>query len=288
MIPKEVLEQARNVDLKTFCDVHGIDLKQEDKHGNYRYEGFGGLIIKENYFVHFSDSNKGGNPIDFVMIVKDCDFSTAVELLTGVKTSITINQKPNKTNVALTLPVPNEDNKRAIAYLSKKRKIDYQIIKEFINKGLLYQDKNNNVTFVWKDFNGQIVGANQRGIIDTKDFKRNLPGSNFDVGFTYQIGIPQQLLVFESVIDLLSVLTLKKINKQKFCNLLLIATCNLNVRPIINSINHFKSIEKVFICYDNDKPAREFIESLELEKPFVYYHPTHSKDWNEHLQQLLN
>lgn len=288
MFDSNILKLARETHIKDFCDANGIVLKQEDKHQNYRYEGFGGLIVKENYFVHFSDSQKGGNTVDFVMLIKNCDFKNAIEMITGIaptnNQTITKNIKATKQFI---LPTRSPDNKRAIAYLSQKRKIDYEIIKEFINKDLLYQDNNNNVTFVWKDFDNKIVGANQRGTIDKKDFKRNVPGSNFDIGFTYLIGKPLQLLIFESAIDLLSVLTLKKIKKQRFNNSLLIATCNLNDRPIINALNHFDTIEKIFICYDNDQYAKEFIESLKLKKPFIYYHPTKFKDWNEYLQNML-
>ena len=286
LIPSEILQAARKTNLVDFCNRNGIEIHKEDKHENYRTVGFGGLILKENYFVHFSDNQRGGNAIDFVRLTMGCGFADAVKMLTDYQPIEIMEKKPLEAfKAVLEAPTKAENNKRVIAYLSQKRFIDYEIIIQFIKEGLIFQDSNGNAVFSWKNFEGNVVGYNKRGTIDKGDFKQNLVGSDFDIGFTKIIGIPKQLLAFESVIDLLSVLTIKKMKNEVLQNVILIATNNLNDRPIKNALKYFKSIEKVFICFDNDEPAREFISNLELEIPFEAVIPK-AKDWNEQLAKL--
>lgn len=287
MIPSEVLQAARKTNLVDFCNRNGIELHKEDKYENYRTVGFGGLILKENYFVHFSNNQVGGNAIDFVRLVKDCSFADAVKMLTDYQPTKFIEKKLEKASKGfLETPQRAENNKRVIAYLSQKRFIDYEIIIQFIKEGLIFQDSIGNAVFEWRNYKNEVVGYNKRGTIDKADFKQNLVESDFDIGFTKILGIPKKLIAFESVIDLLSILTIKKMKNEALKNVILIATNNLNERPIKNAIKHFKCIEKAFICFDNDEPAREFINDLELEIPFEYVAPKGAKDWNEQLAKL--
>ena len=282
-ISKEVLIAARTVRIKDFCDMNGITLKQEDKHGNYRFEGFGGLIIKDNYYVHFADNKQGGNSIDFVQKVLDCTFVEAVEKLTNQRfEQININppmkQKDLKKQVYT--PSKSSDNKRAIAYLVKTRGIDYQIVKDLIQQGLIYQDDKNNVVFLWvKD--DEIVGYNSRGTTNLSNFKQNGVGSDFSIGFQVKIGSRvDKVLIFEAPIDLLSMMTIKKRQSSPLNNVLLIATCNLNSEPMVRAANEYPNAE-LFICYDNDTPAKEFLSNLNLGKEFTAIFPKGCKDWNE-------
>ena len=283
MIEKDVLTKARTTSIKDFCERNGIPLKPEDKHGNHRYEGFGGLIIKDNYYVHFSDSKSGGNAIDFVQKVLNCSFKEAVEMLVNQRfEQININpqvkQKDLKKQVHI--PLKSSDNKRVIGYLVKTRGIDYQIVKDLIEQGLIYQDDKNNVVFLWvKD--DEIVGYNSRGTTNLSNFKQNGVGSDFSIGFQVKIGSRvDKVLIFEAPIDLLSMMTIKKRQSSPLNNVLLIATCNLNVEPMVRAVSEYPSAE-IFICYDNDKPAKEFLSNLNLGKEFTAIFPKGCKDWNE-------
>lgn len=283
MIPRETLESARRANIKEFCDMNGIPLKKEDKHNNYRFEGFGGLVIKENYYVHFSDSKAGGNAIDFVQKVLNCSFTEAVEKLTNrvlTQSNTMTPETQKKLKQEVSVPPKAHDNKRAIAYLVKTRGIDYEIVIDLIKKGLIYQDERNNVVFLWLKDN-RVVGYNSRGTTNLSNFKQNGIGSDFSIGFQVQLGSKvEKILVFEAVIDLLSMMTIKKKQKTNFNNILLIATCNLNSEPMERAIVEYPDAE-LFICYDNDEPSKEFLSNLNLGKEFTVVLPKTHKDWNE-------
>lgn len=265
----------------------------------YRLEGYGGLILKNNGFICFSESDNGqfksygakkttnlsGNAIDFVMWFFKVSFVEAVEMLIGQPVT-TENEKKehpiikkSDTPTELVLPTQAQNYKRLFAYLTKTRCIDARVIQMCLDKKLMYQDNNGNVVFLWYDCNSKIVGANLRGTLTDIPFKQNLSGSDFSNGFRIPIGKPKQLLVFEATIDALSMLTMK----PNLTDTLILAMCNLNSNSITKALNDYPAITKAYICVDNDKPSTEFYNNLNLSVPFERVSPKNHKDWNETL-----
>ena len=296
---RNLIQQARQVDLITFMESQGYTPKVESRsRGTYRLEGYGGLILKNNGFICFSENDNGqfksygskktnnlsGNAIDFVIWFFKVNFKEAVQILTGQAIIAHEQQqehliKKSSTPVELVLPTQASNYKRLFAYLTKTRCIDTRVIQMCLDKKLMYQDSNGNVVFLWYDCNSKIVGANLRGTLTDVPFKQNLSGSDFSNGFRIPIGKPKQLLVFEATIDALSMLTMR----PNLTDTLIIAMCNLNSSSIIKALNDYPAITKAYLCIDNDEPSTEFYNSLNLSVPFERVSPKHHKDWNESL-----
>ena len=299
---RNLIQQARQVDLVAFMTTQGYTPKKESK-DTYRLEGYGGLILKNNGFICFSETDNGqfksygpkrttnlsGNAIDFVIWFFNVSFTTAIEMLTGQTVSQNAYDTKKEHQIRLksdapelVLPTQANNYKRLFAYLNKTRTIDTSVIQMCLNKKLLYQDCNGNVVFLWYDKNSKIVGANLRGTLTDKPFKKNLEANDMSNGFRIVIGKPRQLLVFEGSIDALSMLTLR----PNLTDTLLVAMNCLSQLPIHQALKDYPNIQKAFICIDNDEAANDFYANLDLAVPYQRVSPNAYKDWNEYLQNF--
>ena len=120
---------------------------------------------------------------------------------------------PQEEKPAFALPIPNQDQRRVFAYL-QKRGIAPQVIRGFIESGLLYEDSlHHNCVFVGRDGNGKPVFASKRGTYDLggSSFKRDAPGSDKSVAFRLPCDPALDwVAVFEAPIDLMSFCTLHR------------------------------------------------------------------------------
>ena len=74
--------------------------------------------------------------------------------------------KPISPKQEFSLPLRNADDRRVFAYL-RKRGIAAQVIRQFMNSGLLYEDAvHHNCVFVGRDESGQAKYAGLRGTYD--------------------------------------------------------------------------------------------------------------------------
>ncbi len=99
------------------------------------------------------------------------------------------------------------------AYL-QKRGIAPQVIRGFIEAGLLYEDSlHHNCVFVGREASGKPVFASKRGTygLNGSGFKGDVPGSNKDVAFRLPCDLAlDHVAVFEAPIDLMSFCTLHR------------------------------------------------------------------------------
>lgn len=304
MINKDLIQQARQVDLVSFMTSQGYDTKPENSTDNtYRIKGYGGLIIKNNGFICFSETDNkqfksygkkktdslSGNAIDFVIWFFDVSFDKAIEMLTGqaVSKSAYDAKKEHQTLKSnapeLVLPTQAANYKRLFAYLIKTRCIDARVIQKCLDNNLMYQDNNGNIVFLWYDSDKKIVGANLRGTLTDVPFKQNLEANDMTNGFRIVIGKPKRLLVFEASIDALSMLTIR----PNLTDTILVAMNGLNQLPIQKALNDYPHIEKAYLCIDADKAADNFYNGLKLSIPYERVSPKIeiAKDWNEYLQK---
>lgn len=186
------------------------------------------------------------------------------------------------------LPPPNPDQRRVFAYL-QKRGIAPQVIRGFIQAGLLYEDaKYHNCVFVGRDSGGTPVFASKRGTydLDGSSFKRDVPGSNKHIAFR----LPSRpdldwVLVFEAPIDLMSYLTL---HRQVTSNA--VALCGVFGGALETYLKDYPHIKQISLCLDADEPGRTAAERLRAQHEAAGYTvkiqtPPRGKDWNECLQQ---
>ena len=255
------MQIARETDLPDLLSHLGYQVKRVGRfHTTTEMDS---LRIKDRRTWFRYSQNTGGDAITFLQQFCGKSFPEAVEyLLTfhGKARGAPIPQpKPISPKQEFSLPPRNTDDRRVFAYL-RKRGIAAQVIRQFMNSGLLYEDaEHHNCVFVGKNSAGQAKYAGLRGTYDRdgKGFRGDVTGSDKNVGFA----IPHdptsdQVRVFEAPIDLMSYLTLHRepINA--------IALCGLYDGALETYLKDHPSIKRITLCLDADAPGRAAAQQL--------------------------
>jgi len=261
-----VVCSAKNANLIAYCQSKGIALKREGKEFVLISHDSVYISANEPHKWYRHSSEQGGLAIDFCMKFLGMTFVQAVRELTGELPSIEIEETKH-----IELDV-STNQKRVIAYLSKKRGLEYKSITQLIQQGFLRQDKNGNCVFYIYDFSNNKVGAELHGTGDTR-FK-GLSSEQKGFGFNLCLGQVKQVAYFESAIDLLS---FHQLYPQK-SDVLLVSMGGLKTMVLQNYMDKYKNAEHI-LCVDNDENGRQFA----LEHQLKFVHAKGCKDWNEQL-----
>ena len=249
------------------------------------------LRIKDRRKWFRYSQNTGGDAITFLQQFCGKSFPEAVEyLLTfhGKARDAPIPEpKPISPKQEFSLPPRNADDRRVFAYLHK-RGIAPQVIRQFLNSGLLYEDaEHHNCVFVGKNNAGQAKYAALRGTYDQegKGFRGDVTGSDKHVGFALPYDrSSDQVLVFEAPIDLMSYLTLHRNTPNA------LALCGLYDGALQAYLADHPQIKRIELCLDADGPGREAARQFQNKYTAMGYavtveEPRSGKDWNEYLQK---
>lgn len=273
---QEQIDRANQVNLERFLRSQGEKLIKSGH--EYRWERYDSLTVKGNKWFRHGQS-KGGYPIDFVMEFFDKTFPEAMQMLIGEEAVECATELLPKAEFKL--PPCCESNERIIKYLTEERKLPKDLVEEFIENGLIYEDaKHHNVVFVGKDINGISRYAHCRGTAD--QFRMDVTGSDKSYGFCYR-GKGSELYVFEAPIDLLSHIALYPAGWRERSY---ISLGGVSPKALERFLSERKNIESVFIATDNDEAGNNAAEKLaELipQKISVYRFLPQAKDWNEEL-----
>ena len=131
------------------------------------------IRIKDRRTWKRYSNGTGGDAITFLQEFCGKDFREAVNYLLEfnghrARDSPTPRPRPvrQEEKPAFALPIPHADQRRVFAYL-QKRGIAPQVIRDFIQGGLLYEDTlHHNCVFVGKDGDGKPRFASKRGTYD--------------------------------------------------------------------------------------------------------------------------
>lgn len=238
-----------------------------------------------------SSFGRGGSVIDFVMEFTGADKKEALlalEKYAGCMEPVWQDRKrpvTGKTHPGgkLELPDPAPDMKRVFAYLVKTRKIRAGIVQELVQGKQLYQDDHGNCVFVsFKD--GVPVFACRRGTSTANPFYGDVRGCDYDQCFhiSYEA---DRLYVTESVIDAMSVMTLRE-NYKEWNYLALAGGGKWNAIQ-----SHMSGIREVWIGTDQDdmgletaKKIAAWVNAWHPEIMIVFDLPE-KKDWNKVLTE---
>ena len=278
---QEQIERANQVNLEQLLRSQGEKLIKSGH--EYRWERYDSLTVKGNKWFRHSQS-KGGYPVDFVMEFFDKTFPEAVQMLIGEEAvECTAETFPR---AEFKLPPRCESNERIIKYLTEERKLPKDLVEEFVENGLIYEDtKHHNVVFVGTDANGIPRYAHCRGTTD--QFRMDVTGSDKSCGFCYR-GKGTELYVFEAPIDLLSHIALYPAGWRERSYLSL---GGVSPKALGRFLSERKDIERVFIATDNNEAGNNAAEKLaELipQEISVYRFLPQAKDWNEELVNERN
>ena len=215
--------------------------------------------------------------------------------LMNVSTPVTTYYHPKPTK-PFELPVKDKNNDLVIHYLCEARKIDKGIVNDFISKGMIYQSVNfKNVVFVGYDGNKPAY-AFKRSIF--KNFKLDHAGSNKAFSFNYTNAKSDVLHVFEAAIDLLSYMTLLKMDEIDYTefNYLSLAGASDKIAgkseadiPIALKayLERNPNIKTIIFHLDNDEvgigATSKIISIMNSRYQCIDEHPISCKDVNEEL-----
>lgn len=286
------MEIARETDLPDLLTALGY---QVTRVGHYHSTKEMDSLRIKNRRTWFRYSEKvGGDAITFLQRFCNKSFPEAVEYLLAFHNR-SRDSPSERVHAAPTAPKPprpfalpprHADERRVYSYL-KKRGIAPQLIRGFVNAGLLYEDaEHHNCVFVGYGADGKAAFANLRGTYDQggSSFKGDVPGSSKATGFRMPYNPNSKTVyVFEAPIDLMSYCTL---HRDFHSNAL--ALCCLDDRALSVFLQEHPAVQKIVLCLDHDRPGMEAAERIGRKYRESGYrvqmlYPPSRKDWNDYL-----
>ena len=263
------METAKGTDLPDLLEHLGYTVRRLGSRYHTTRE-MDSLRIKDRRTWKRYSNGTGGDAITFLQEFCGKDFREAVNYLLEfnggrARDSPIPHPKPvqKKEKPVFTLPIAHADQRRVFAYL-QKRGISAQVIRGFIDSGLLYEDSlHHNCVFVGREVSGKPVFASKRGTYDLNGsgFKGDAVGSDKNVAFRLPCDPALDwVAVFEAPIDLMSFCTL---HRQVRSNA--VALCGLYQGPLDTYLRENPHLKRIVLCLDADGPGREATEKFQAE-----------------------
>ena len=253
------------------------------------------MTIRDNIW-YSQYEQKGGNAVQFVQKYYNKSYQDAVQMLLEEHIepiSIDIQKKQKEEKKPFELPAPNKSMKQIFAYLLKARFLDRDVVKYFVNQGLIYESKEiiegkeiHNCVFVGVDKNGKARHAHKRGTYTLGDsFKGNVDSCEAEYSF-HHTGTSNVLYVFEAPIDMLSYISLRKENWTEHSY---VSLCSVSDRAVIQMLKDNPNLNKIYLCLDNDREGIDSDYRIRHNLNQIGYYDVafirpKYKDWNEILK----
>lgn len=312
-----VLEKVKMIRITEYAQFCGYTLKRIGKYYTLKEHDSVRIDDEKNCFWRNSTFQRGtkghaGTVIDFAMefenyatpkeaihaiadkycISADSDFippkarpikkSVVSDDIEGKKTS-TISH-----SFSLPVKVPNSDE--VVRYLCGVRKLDRELVAAFIQRGLLYQDDRRNCVFVSPDKTFACLRSTGK-----KKFVRDVEGSNYDNCFFFMddsVVVPKSIIVTESVIDMMSVMTYvrsRTLFLKNYKDKAYLALSGTNkMHSLFNHLSKHPTVTTVVFALDKDKAGQKAVTNAVdtlVENGFkgniLFAFPPIGKDWNE-------
>ena len=277
-IPPPILDELKKVDLVTyFRTIMPYELVKVSAN-EYTTKTHDSLRMSNGLWNWCSRGFGGRNAIDYLMKTEQLEFNDAANLLLKqLQNKVpTIEQQPTKPKEKhIIIPEKNTASDNVISYL-KSRGIDEEIIKECIEKHLIYEEKHyHNAVFVGYDEFGNIKYAGCRSTNETI-FKQDATGSDKSYSFRLESNTKTDTIyIFEGAIDALSYATFLKLYGMDYKAKTLISLAGI-YQPasdiskskiplaIQRYLDKHPETKNIFLCFDNDKAGRKTSKALQI------------------------
>lgn len=277
-IPPPILDELKKVDLVTyFRTIMPYELVKASAN-EYTTKTHDSLRMSNGLWNWCSKGVGGRNAIDYLMKTEQLEFNDAANLLLKqLQNKVpTIEQQPTKPKEKhIIIPEKNTASDNVISYL-KSRGIDEEIIKECIEKHLIYEEKHyHNAVFVGYDDLGNIKYAGCRSTNETI-FKQDATGSDKSYSFRLESNTKTDTIyIFEGAIDALSYATFLKLYGMDYKAKTLISLAGIyqpasdiskNKIPLAiqRYLDKHPETKNIFLCFDNDKAGRKASKALQI------------------------
>lgn len=291
-IPQEDVERASNINLVGYLQGVGVPMRRKGR--EYYLKEHGSLAINphtNNWYWHSREVG-GNGAISYLMKVENKSFPDAVdELLNGVYSGKVMEYEyapePPKEFVP---PTKADTAKQLFGYLCNGRGIDYDVVKYFMRTGNLFQDKKRNVVFAGRDERGRIVNYHLKGTNQKRPFAMDGTGSNKKYGFSH-VGKSERIFVFEAAIDMLSFISLYKMNGgENWQQDSYLALGGVSDKALLKHLELYTPIRKVSLALDNDDTGlnamQRITDTLSPRYNVSTILPSIGKDWNDELKAI--
>lgn len=292
MIDQSIIDRASRVNILDICADQGIPIKEKKAGREYVLAEHDSCHISsdEPYkWYRFSEST-GGDAIEFCKHFLGMSFVEAVEYLSKLDHFDFDNVRIAKALREITVPTPLGDDKlklagdcrRVIAYLTRTRSINYNIVLKTIKEcGLAQQERFGNCVFPVYDNENILICAELHGTSSMKRFK-SVCGTQGAFGFKWKLGSEvKSICFFESGIDLLSFIDYyTNIDKGKpLKDVMCVSMCGPKPQ-VVHTYTELYPNARGTLCVDADDKGREFSPNLKHFEPPVW-NGNKVKDWND-------
>ena len=193
------------------------------------------------------------------------------------------------------LPERAKNMHRVYAYLTQTRCIDQDVVQDFVNQKMLYQDQRGNCVFVSYDETGNPVFANLRGTLTEKRFLGDVPGSDYQKGFYISNG-SDKVIVTESVIDAMSIMSILKGQGRNYKEYDYLPLSGTDKQESLLTLLDKTPKTEVLLALDHDNAGVKrmqqihdtLIEKYQMQEDQITYHVAEKKDWNEDLIGMVH
>jgi hypothetical protein len=299
---KEQIEKARSVDLLTYLQTHEPAELVKLKGDTYCTREHSSLKISNGKWMWWSKGFGGASALDYLIKVRGLKFTDALgKILQGeaAKPPVFMQEKQPDKAKRLLLPERSETNDHVIRYLTG-RGIDRDLIDACIHRGVLYESLPfHNCVFVGFDEKGIARYACYRS---TNEMKVMGDAAGSDKRYSFRTTARgSKLHVFESPIDLLSYMTLKRMETGRWLPEPMLSlggvyepNADLEKRrlPVAlqNMLYNHPEVTGISLHLDNDQVGRAAAWAIDQQLKSKYniaYEPApRGKDYNEYLMSL--
>lgn len=306
-------EIKRKVRIQDYAAMHGYTASRIGKYYTLKEHNSVRIDPDKNCFWRNSGidpvthqtvaENASGSVIDFaLMFVHNGDLHGALSELQEMidlngysqaelhRSRQVRNPEIPKKSLEENLPKRATNMRRAFAYLTKSRYIDPDVVQDFVDRKMLYQDIKGNCVFVAYGKDGNPNFATFRGTLTEKRFLGDVPGNDYTRGFYIDNG-SDKVIVTESVIDAMSVMTILKGQGVDYHDYDYSIEAGTGKSATLMVHLQEKPIKEVFLSMDHDVAGvsamsglKRAIEEQEGETKVTYHVPEMDRnDWNGEL-----
>lgn len=303
----EEIKKARQTDLGAYLQRENEIARESNRTepyelvqdgGQIRVSGYGGLLVTENMWNQRS-TGKGGNTVDFIQTFENRSFKEAVDRILSHDQGVRPLElaKKEREKVPFNLPEENESFRRVIAYLTKTRGLDSDIVLKEIKKGELFEDKQyHNAVFVGRDQDGNIKWAQKRSTLSERKLVLDQSGSDPKYPYFYGDKSSPNVVVVESPIEALSYASMIKLHGNNPEKAAILALGGIHDTALVQYLKDNPHVKNIVVGLNNDratKPneikgheASQIIEDKFNKRYFVKKVFPKGNDWNDDLRAI--
>ncbi len=278
---EEQKHKAHKADLVEYLRRRGEKLVRTGKEFRWEYNKEK-VSIKGSVWYNYYTC-EGGDAVKFLRTFFGMTYAEAVQsLLEGSGEVISAAETRQAERKPFTIPRKNDNMRRVYGYLLNKRKIDIEVLNEFVRNKLIYESADyHNAVFVGRDPDGMIRHIHKRGTYSENAYKGNASGSMPEYSFHW-IGKSNRIYLFEAPIDMLSFISMYKEHWQEHTYA---AACSVSEKVLMQCLLDNPKLTEVYLCLDNDEAGQAangriagHLQEMGIQAKILV---PENKDWNE-------